>query len=169
LVDIEAMLASRHIIVHRGPVAPPYWAIYNKGADILQPNVLTLSDSIKFSPEEERELLADGIAYNKSFSRFDQASWFGFQLDGCLSFNQKELQRIAAETLIELEELSALLAQQKLGQPLGVKDLANIFMCREELILVRMSCPDVSRLWSQKDDNFKPVMLHTENNPSRPN
>lgn len=158
MVDIEAMLVSRHIIVHRGPVAAPYCAIYNKGTDILQPNVLTLSDSINFSPQEERELLADGIAYNKSLSPFDPLPWFGFQLDGCLSFNQKELQRIAAETLIELEELSALLAQQTLG----VKDLANIFMCREELIHVRMSCPDVARLWSRKDDNFKPVQLHTE-------
>ena len=158
MVDIEAMLVSRHIIVHRGPVAPPYCAIYNKGADILQPNVLTLSDSRNFTLQEERELLADGIAYNKSLSRFDRFPSFGFQLDGCLSFNQKGLQSIAAETLIELEELSALLAQQTLG----VKDLANIFMCREELIHVRMSCPDVARLWSQKDDNFKPVLLHTE-------
>lgn len=159
MVDIEATLVSRHIIVHRGPVEAPFCAIYNKGADILQPNVLTLSDSINFSLQEERELLADGIAYNKSLSRFDQAPWFGFQLDGCLSFYQKELQRIAAETLIELEELSALLAQQTPGA-LGVKDLAILFMCREELIHVRMSCPDVARLWNRKDGNFKPILLH---------
>ena len=158
MVDIEAMLKIRNITVHRGQVPAPYCAIYTKGADIHQPNVLTLSDRIKFSPQEELELFGYGISYNTTWSRFDQASWFGFQFTEPRSPEQKELQKIAAEILIELEELSAVLSNPSVG----VADLARIFNCREELINVRMSCPDVIRLWNQKDGKFEPVLLHKE-------
>ena len=110
MVNIEAMLKIRNIIVHRGQVPAPYCAIYTKGADIHQPNVLTLSDRIKFSPQEELELFGNGISYYNTWSRFDHASWFGFQFTEPRSPEQKELQKIAAEILIELEELSAVLS-----------------------------------------------------------